>query len=82
MPTRPVSGIRAAIVESLKVRGIEYRVVTFDEAGAKDLGEFLASGATKGDVTRRIGWDWVRTGISDPSSPDDDYDPDAPKPTI
>jgi hypothetical protein len=49
---------RDTVVESLAKRGIEYRVVTFEDAGCKDLSEFTATHSTS-EVAERAGTDWV-----------------------
>lgn len=62
MPDADEAGAKfaAAIQASLNSRGIEYRIVTFDNAGAKDVSDFLANGGTKEELIQRIGIDWVR----------------------
>jgi DNA-binding MarR family transcriptional regulator len=61
MPDADAPGARfAADVEaSLKSEGIEYRVVTFADAGHKDITEFLEAGHTVKELAERIGTDWV-----------------------
>jgi len=43
---------------SLEAEGIECRVVTFEDVGAKDVTEFLEEHSVK-ELVRRIGVDWV-----------------------
>lgn len=63
MPDADAAGerYRDAIIGSLESRGIEYRVVSFADVGAKDVSEFIEKGGTKADVVARVGNDWVWT---------------------
>lgn len=73
MPDADAAGARFAadVKASLDAEGIEYRVVSFEDAGAKDVTDFLAV-HTMEDLVRRIGADWVRmpdgTRLSEPDS--------------
>jgi len=49
----------AEVIASLEAEGIEFRMVTFEDAGAKDVTEFLAEHTVE-ELVRRIGADWVR----------------------
>ena len=82
MPDADDAGKRygAAVEASLKSRDIEYRVVSFKDAGAKDVSDFVANGGTSEGIERRVGRDWIRA--SEPSYLDrDDDEVDAPKVT-
>jgi hypothetical protein len=61
MPDADDAGARfaAAVQQSLDADGIGYRIVTFGDAGAKDVTDFLAENRVE-DLVRRIGIDWVR----------------------
>jgi hypothetical protein len=59
---------------SLKARGIEYRVVSFGDAGAKDVSEFEANGGTMENIVDRVGRDWVRVNAPSPLDLDDEDD--------
>lgn len=61
MPDADAAGARFAtdVKASLDAEEIEYRVVSFEDAGAKDVTDFLAV-HTMEDLVRRIGADWVR----------------------
>ena len=61
MPDADAAGARFAtdVKASLDAEEIEYRVVSFEDAGAKDVTDFLAV-HTLEDLVRRIGADWVR----------------------
>lgn len=73
LPDNDVAGerFRAEVVASLDSRGIEYRVVSFADAGAKDVSDFLKQGGSKGDLIERIGKDWVSASARSPFDPDD-----------
>ncbi len=45
---------------SLEAEGIEYRTVTFDDVGQKDVSDFLQAGHTAEELAQRIGGDWVQ----------------------
>jgi hypothetical protein len=61
LPDSDEPGMRFAseVAHSLESRAIEYRLVTFSDCGAKDIGEFLQRGGTAQEVVRRIGQDWI-----------------------
>ena len=73
MPDADAAGARFAtdVKASLDAEEIEYRVVSFEDAGAKDVTDFLAVHTVE-DLVRRIGADWVRmpdgTRLNDPDS--------------
>jgi hypothetical protein len=60
MPDADVAGQRYAdaVKASLEAEGIEYRIVTFEDVGAKDVTEFLEEHSVE-ELVRRIGPDWV-----------------------
>lgn len=49
----------AAVEASLVAEGIDYRVVTFEDVGQKDVTDFLQAGHSEQELARRIGTDWV-----------------------
>lgn len=61
MPDDDEAGARFAenIAASLVQRGIEYRTVSFHDAGVKDLSDFLASGHGSEELVERVGRDWL-----------------------
>jgi 5S rRNA maturation endonuclease (ribonuclease M5) len=67
MPDADESGRRyqAEIEASLRARGIQYRVVTFEEQHSKDVSEFIASGHSASDLYVLIGMDWTVFGESE-----------------
>jgi hypothetical protein len=58
------------IIASLKLRQIEFRVVSFADVGANDVSDFLAEGHTKEELVGRIGADWVGTAAESPVEPE------------
>jgi hypothetical protein len=76
MPDADVAGERyaSAIKTSLDKRGGEYRIVSFADAGAKDVTDFLElCGGTKDDIVSRIGMDWIRPEIPPQSDSTQDF---------
>jgi 5S rRNA maturation endonuclease (ribonuclease M5) len=63
LPDADEAGARfaEAVQQSLRQRGIEFRVVRFDDAGAKDVTDYLTAGGTAEQVIQRLGEDWVRS---------------------
>jgi 5S rRNA maturation endonuclease (ribonuclease M5) len=55
----PGERFRAEVIASLVSRKIDYRMVSFRDAGAKDVSDFIAKGGRKEDLVERIGDDWV-----------------------
>lgn len=51
---------RQAVIPSFHAEGVEYREVSFADAGCKDLTEFMAS-HTVGELIERCGEDWWRS---------------------
>ena len=84
MPDADEAGERygAEIEASLKSRGIEYRIIGFNDAGSKDVSDFIASGGSKDDLVQRIGRDWVMADVASSVDPYDEHNPDAPIPVI
>jgi hypothetical protein len=52
-----------------------YRVVSFKDAGAKDVSDFVANGGTSQGIVDRAGRDWVRAKAPSPFDSDDDDGP-------
>lgn len=61
MPDGDEAGARFAekVAASLQQRGIEHRIVTFREAGAKDISEFIDAGHSKEELVEKVGRDWL-----------------------
>ena len=61
MPDADAAGAKFAadVKASLHAEGIEYRVVSFEDVGAKDVTDFLEAGHTAEELAQRIGTDWV-----------------------
>jgi hypothetical protein len=61
MPDADEAGAKFAadVKASLHAEGIEYRVVSFEDVGAKDVTDFLEAGHTAEELAQRIGTDWV-----------------------
>jgi 5S rRNA maturation endonuclease (ribonuclease M5) len=61
-----------SVEESLKAQNIEYRRVSFEGTGCKDVSEFVAKRTTE-ELVRLIGVDWVGmpdgTWLTDPLAP-------------
>jgi DNA-binding MarR family transcriptional regulator/5S rRNA maturation endonuclease (ribonuclease M5) len=73
MPDADEAGKRweTQVTESLDAEGINYRVVSFDGTGCKDVTDYLEENSVE-DLVRRIGTDWIRmpdgTWLTDPES--------------
>lgn len=69
MPDDDEAGARYAenVAASLRQRGIELRTVSFHDASAKDLSDYMAAGHTKDELVERIGPDWVAVAAPAPS---------------
>jgi DNA-binding MarR family transcriptional regulator len=76
MPDNDDAGRRYAadVKASLEAEGIEYREVTFQDAGVKDVTEYKADHTVE-DLVRKIGTDWVR--MPDGTKPEDESVPQA-----
>lgn len=70
MPDADEPGARfaASVEASLKAEGIEYRVVSFEDVGAKDVTEFMEAGHTAEELAQRIGTDWIEVPSQQPQS--------------
>jgi DNA primase len=68
MPDNDEAGALYAdhIIASLLRRGIEHRVVSFGDGGAKDVSQFLEDGGSRDQLMTRMGADWVAE--SDPTT--------------
>ena len=67
MPDADEAGAKfaASVQASLEAEDIEYRVVSFEDVGAKDVTDFLA-GHTAEELAQRIGMDWVEVPNQQP----------------
>jgi len=68
MPDADEAGAKfaASVKASLEAEDIEYRVVSFDDVGAKDVTDFLEAGHTVEELAQRIGTDWVKVPSQQP----------------
>ncbi len=76
MPDADEAGANYAadVKASLEAEGIEYRVVSFEDVGAKDVTEFLEGGHTVEELAQRIGTDWVN--IPESQHPEREFQPE------